>query len=182
MSTATYAVKPGYNKGGKGRFTRVAWPCEFEFSEEHPPVLHVHHCPSSNGWLALLATIISAVLAQVIAQATGFMVFPGLIIWYLIINAIRKNKVDFDLSQVQQVVADAKKKEISVLGTIAGKETWVGLKCRDQFSSIVDRLKQSGKVSVTEGKVQTSQLGMIIVLVVFVILIALIIVGVATSK
>lgn len=32
MSETTYTVKPGYSKGGKGRFTKVASPCKFEFT------------------------------------------------------------------------------------------------------------------------------------------------------
>jgi predicted RNA-binding Zn-ribbon protein involved in translation (DUF1610 family) len=171
-SKAGFPVKPGYHKGGKGRFTRLASPCDFEFAAGRSPILNAKHCSPGNIWIALLATFITWIVVQVMAQVTGFMVGPGLLIWILIINAIRTEAVAFDLGQARQVILDSRKKEIGILGPMHDKETWVGVKCRANYEDIAQRLKAHNGLPVEEGTLKTTQMSTIIVLVVVLVLAA----------
>ena len=179
--TETYAVRPGYKKGGKGRFTRVASPCEFDFKPGESPYLDVHYCPPSNGWLALLATVITAVVVQAVAQVTGFMVGPGLIIWYWIINQVRRQKIVIDLSKAEQILADPERKEMGVFTNVAGKDTWIGVRCGEHFQPVFAHLQASGSVALQSGKLITSQRGMLVVLICLLAFLAFIIIAITLS-
>jgi hypothetical protein len=175
MDTITFAVKPGFCKGGEGTFTRLKSPCEFAFGENRPPVLHAYHCPESNIWLVLVATIMTFFAVHAVAAAGGFAVGPGLLLWYLIVNYFWRNKLDIDLSQAESIVVDPEKKEVGILGVIAARRTWVGVKCGQHFPAIIERLGKAGKVSVVERGMRTTQLGMTILLIVLAVALAVVV-------
>ena len=165
-----FPAQPAYHKGCRGRFTRLSRPCEFEFKPGESPRLIVHHCRPGNAGLAVLATILTAITVHAIAQVTGFMVGPGFIVWYLILRHARRERTEINLGEAQRLVCDDKKKEVAVLDVIGGKSTWVSVKCPVDYKSVVAQLTQAKDVPLEKGRLQTTQLGMIILLAILVAL------------
>jgi len=116
-----YRVKPGLLKGGKGRLAKVASPCDFQIFSESHPILRVIYCPPGSGLMSLLATIVTGIALYVIPQLSSFLAIPSFFIWYYIISNVRHQEVKIDLAKADRIVADAKKREISILDTVAGK-------------------------------------------------------------
>ncbi|MCE9519238.1 MAG: DUF4339 domain-containing protein [Verrucomicrobia bacterium] len=175
--TANYSVRPGYKKGGKESFTRIASPCEFDFKPGEPPNLKVNYYPPSNWWLACLATFVTGV----VVKAGVLVVGPGIIVWYLLINLVRHQNIVIDLSKAELILADVEKKEMGVFTNVAGKDTWIGVKCGKQFQPIFAHLQASGTVAIQSGKLISSQRVALIVLICLLAILALITIANATA-
>jgi hypothetical protein len=168
--SVVFLAVPAYHKGGKGRFTRLDRPCEFEFKPGGLPRLITRHCKPGSGGLAVLATILTAIAVHAIVQVTSFMVGPGFIVWYWILRRARIERMEINLGEAQRVVCDDKKQEIAVLGVMGRKWTWVGVKCPAHYESVVAHLEQAKDIPLEKGSLKTTQLGMLILLAILVAL------------
>lgn len=168
-----FPVTPSLSRGGRGSFTRVASPCEFEFAEGRSPVLRLNYHPAGTGWLALMATAVTWLVASVVASASGAAaVGPGFVFWYWIVGALRRGRAEVDLGEAQKVVLDAERKEIGILAPIEGKQTWVGLKCRQHFDAIAMRLNASLRVPASYGSLRNTRPVSIVVLLILLVVLA----------
>lgn len=168
MSETTYTVKPGYSKGGKGRFTKVASPCRFEFTDTGTPMLHVLS-PAHNTGLFALCVIPSAAVGVILREQGWYfppiLVFVGLGVYGALWGFPKKTAID--LSQAHQIILNAKKKEIGILCTLNGKQSWISVVCGKQFDAISQHLKDWGQVSIAESNEKKSPLPLIIRIVVY---------------
>lgn len=69
--------------------------------------LSARYDPSGSGWLALLAAIVTGVVATLIAQATGTCAGPGWLLWYIVIVLMRRKSQDVNLQGSESVVIDS---------------------------------------------------------------------------
>lgn len=167
-----FIVKPSFYKGGKGPFSRLTGHCMLKFRQNNPPKLVADYNPPGTIWLAILATIATGLVVAVIAQVVGFMAGPGLIIWYWIISAARRKQIEISLADSEQIVCDDQKRNIAIFGLVENQKTWISIKCPNDYGKIVYLLKQTDNVCIENRKLQTSQLTMIIVLVILLVLVA----------
>jgi glycerol uptake facilitator-like aquaporin len=145
-----------------------------EFEQNKPPKLTANYNPPGTIWLAIGATIATGIVVTVIAQVVGCMAGPGLIIWYWIISASRRKKVEISLADSEQVICDDKKRGIAIFGLIENQKAWFSIKCPNDYEKIVYLLTETNVISPERRELQTAQLAMIIVLLVLLVLVALV--------
>jgi hypothetical protein len=175
MHKTNFRAEPAYHRGGVGRFTRITSPCEFYFTSNNPPILSINVSAPYNGWIVIGLILTIVVIIFMISQITESPVArsaPGILILYWIRFATRQQNIKIDISNARKIVFDETKKEIGVLTTIHKKETWIAVKCPTNYEAVINNLKTSNdlkdkKMKLEDGKLKTSQIGKIIILIFF---------------
>jgi len=133
--------------------------------------LSARYDPPGSGWLALVATIVSTVVVFALAQALGFMVGPGWLVWYILIVAMRRRDVVFNLIDTESVVVDAKNGRMAFRSKFDQVPCWVAIELRTGFDDLLERINTMFEGKVTNDDVTRPSMAVVIVLVLIVVLV-----------
>jgi len=125
--------------------------------------------PPGSGWMALLATIITAIVFAFMALARGytpgFYAGPGWLIWYLIIVLIRREKVSIPLQNSESVVLDPSSRRMGFRTNFTAKDCWVVFEIKDGFEEASKCVRTLLSSRCSNGKIgYKSRLPLIIIL------------------
>lgn len=136
--------------------------------------LRARYNPPGTVVLAVLATIACGFLAFAVAEALGFAVAPGIILWYAAIRFLRRHHCSFNLSSSKAIVVDAKNHRMAFFTRMrkTRKLGWVAFQIKDAFpevAEIVSKLptpKRSERHIGRTGIMTACLLGIVVALIV----------------
>lgn len=143
--------KPARIKGGSGGVIRLVRPPRLVFGEGEV-VLESKYDPPGNGWRALLVTVITVFVVYAIAKGTGAAAGPGIIVWFLIIRAVRRKENQWNLREAKEIVIDKDRRRISLLLPFGDKDAWAGMKISSEDEGVFDELLATPNLKIQEGE------------------------------
>ncbi|MCY2987547.1 MAG: hypothetical protein NTY19_06745 [Planctomycetota bacterium] len=155
---------------GKERAVQLVKPASVGLLRGGGLELSARYDPPGSGWLALVASIITVILVFALAQTLGFMGGPGWLLWYILIVAMRRREVTFNLLDAESVVVDEKNRRFAFRSKFDQVPCWFAIEIRTRFDELQSRVNTSFQGKVTDGDVTRPSMTVVIVLLLFLVL------------
>lgn len=173
VATTKFDVSGGRYRGGAGTRFLLLPPCSLEVANGRAKLSARYQKPGA-GWRALLASVITMIVVAVVAQALGYAIGPGFLIWYWIFSRKLRAEIDLDLATAQEAIADDRTQRMAFLIPVEGKPVWVGFGAKDDYARILPVLQGVPGLNIKSGDVKKSKSVLLVWVLVVIFFIAIV--------